>query len=73
MPALVHPDVTGVNNKEKRPACSTSSFRRRPESRPTFRHMGDRRRKPVSLDSGFRRKDAGDVIFVALLVPNIRN
>ncbi len=73
VPALADPDVIGVNNKEKRPACSPSSFRRRPESRPAFRHMGDRRRKPVLLDSGFRRNDAGDVIFVAFLVPKIRN
>ncbi len=63
VPAIADPDVIGVNNKEKRPACSPSSFRRRPESRPAFRHMGDRRRKPVSLDSGFRRNDAGGGIF----------
>ena len=30
VPALADPDVIGVNNKEKRPACSPSSFRRRP-------------------------------------------
>ncbi len=72
-----NPDVIGVKKWEKWPACSPSSFRRKPPdgigAGPPFVTRAIVAEKLASLGSGFRRNDARDVIFAVGIIPKTRN